>query len=443
MSSVQDTVAAIATPPGRGGIGVVRVSGKSALDICHSLTGISPKPNLAKYVSFKRRDNSLIDKGIVLYFKAPHSFTGEDIVEYHAHGSDVVLESLLEEIFFLGARPARPGEFTERAFLNDKIDLIQAEAIADLINSKSTKAARSAMRSLSGEFSRKIERLSRKIIEAKALLEASLDFPDEEDIEIDVAPIINDLTETIATINILLKQAEAGEVLDRNLKLVIAGRPNVGKSSLLNYLSGHDAAIVSSVPGTTRDLVSHCISLNGIAMTLVDTAGVRETSDEIEQEGVSRSYKALKTADLVLYVVDNDEDVIELDEHIPEGTRKLIIRNKIDLSEHKPVSAGKDRIAVSTKTGEGIQELINALNSFLKVTDNDENIIFARKRHIEALRLSKEQLEESVALLEHDKAPELVAELLRKVLGLFDELTGKTTSDDILGEIFSRFCIGK
>ena len=442
MSMFQDTVAAIATPPGKGGIGVVRISGDRCSKICRSLTGVLPEPNQAKYVAFKTKDKHLIDKGIVLYFKSPHSYTGEDVLECQIHGSDIVLQLLLDEIVALGARLAKPGEFTERAFLNDKLDLVQAEAVSDLIDSKSKKAARSAMQSLTGVFSNQIDQLQQQVFNAKALLEASLDFPEEGDVEINVAPVILDIEQALETVIKLLHNAEAGSILSNNSSIVLAGKPNVGKSSLLNYLSRQEAAIVSETPGTTRDLVKQNVLIDGYEVTLVDTAGIRDTVNEVEQEGVERSLKALKTADLILYITDSDEDQFFLDQYTPENSNIIYIRNKIDLCEDRPTPKG-EQLAVSAKTGEGMIDFLETIKYRLKGTDTDENLILARKRHIDALQSAKSFLEQSLSLINNNQGQELVSESLRQVLVCFDDITGKTTSDDILGAIFSQFCIGK
>ena len=443
MSLIRETVAAIATPPGRGGIGIIRISGPLASNIYFSLTGKTPLPNTAVYTPFNNQESVVIDRGVALFFKGPNSFTGEDVMECQIHGSDVVLDMLLEEILVLGAKLAKPGEFTERAFINDKIDLLQAEAVADLIDSKSKKAARSALQSLEGVFSRQIEKISGRIIDARALLEATLDFPEEEDIKIDLTPVNKCIHQAVEATTELLKKAEAGEIFNRNLTIVIAGKPNVGKSSLLNYLSGQDTAIVSSQPGTTRDPVKHNVLINGIEITLIDTAGVRETTDIVEQEGVSRSHKMLKMADLVLYIIDSDQEEGLIDSWLPENANKLIVRNKIDLCKERKLMPD-NIITVSTKTGEGMSLLVEQINTHLRATENEENLVLARKRHIDALKSAEDFLKQCLLAIENKNIQlEIVAELLRQTLECFDELTGKKTSDDILGEIFNRFCIGK
>jgi tRNA modification GTPase len=445
MPENHDTIAAIATPSGRGGIGVIRVSGKRCKDIFKALTGCQPKPRLVQYVSFKSSSDKTIDKGIALYFEGPSSYTGEDVMECHAHGSRIVLGMMLDEIISLGARVALPGEFTERAFINNKIDLVQAEAVADLIDSNSKKAARSAMQSLSGVFSNNIMQLREQIFNARTLIEAALDFPDEEDVDISIEPAIENIRTGLAMLNDLLIKAEAGRVLDQNPSVVIVGKPNVGKSSIINYLSGHDSAIVSTLPGTTRDIIREKVLLGDYALTLVDTAGIREAGDE--KEGVARAYKALGLADIVLYVIDNSsEHTIEqgvLDKYLSPGAKAIIVRNKIDLCVEGSFKNTDNKVYVSAKTGAGMDKLNEIICLNLDITGNEEDLIFARQRHIDALNLVKYHLQCVLSDAENSIGLEVLAESLRQSLSGFDEITGKTTSDDILGSVFSRFCIGK
>jgi len=447
MPENNDTIAAIATPSGRGGIGVIRVSGKRCKDIFKALTGRSPKPRLAQYVSFKSSAQKTIDKGIALYFEAPSSYTGEDVMECHAHGSRIVLGMLLDEIISLGARIALPGEFTERAFLNGKIDLIQAEAVVDLIDSNSKKAARSAMQSLNGMFSNRVKQLRDQIFDARTLIEAALDFPDEDDVDINIEPAFENIRESLNMLNELLVKAEAGRVLDQSPSVVIVGSPNVGKSCIINYLSGMDSAIVSTLPGTTRDIIREKVLLGDYAITLVDTAGLRETSDEIEKEGVERAHKALGLADLVLYVLDHSlEQTIEqdvLDNYLSPGARAIIVRNKIDLCNKRKFENMDNEVYVSAKTGAGMDKLIDKICLNLDITGNEEDLIFARQRHIDALNLVRNHLQRVLSDAEKNVGLEVLAESLRQSLSGFDEITGKTTTDDILGSVFSRFCIGK
>jgi len=447
MPENNDTIAAIATPSGRGGIGVIRVSGNNCKNIYIALTGKSPAPRHAQYVSFKASSGHTIDKGIALYFEAPSSYTGEDVVECHAHGSRVLLDVLLKEIFAIGARAARPGEFTERAFINEKLDLVQAEAVADLIDSNSEKAARSAMQSLDGIFSDHINQLRDQVFNAKTLIEAALDFPEEEDVDVNIDPAIKNIEDALAMLNALLIKAEAGRVLEQNPTVVIVGLPNAGKSCLVNYLSGFDSAIVSATPGTTRDGIREKILLGGVAITLVDTAGIRETNNDIEKEGVERAYKALGLADIVLYVLDNsqeqqmNEDL--LNKRLSSGARVITVRNKIDLCEGDDFINTDADIYISAKTGEGIEQLTEKICSILDITNNEEDMIFARQRHVEALNLVKACLQQALSGVKSGVGLEVLAESLRQALSGFDEVTGKTTSDDVLGNIFSQFCIGK
>jgi len=447
MPKNTDTITAIATPSGRGGIGVVRVSGNKTKGIYKALTGASPKARLAQFVSFKSSDQKTIDKGIALYFKAPASYTGEDVMECHAHGSRVVLGMLLEEILSQGARLAQPGEFTERAFINNKIDLLQAEAVADLIDSNSKKAARSAMQSLSGVFSDSIKDLRERVFSAKALIEAALDFPEEEDVVVDTLPATTELKESLVLLSELIVKAEAGRVLDQNPSIVIAGRPNAGKSSVLNYLAGYDSAIVSTTPGTTRDVIKEKVLLGDYAVTLFDTAGIRDTEDTVEQAGVDRAQKSLALADIVLCVHDNTLDEtsinVELINHISPGAKIILVRNKIDLCNSGSFKNSENEVFISVKTKAGMDNLIATVCRHLEIVENEEDLIFSRQRHIDDLHKISESLNSVLSDEASGAGLEVLAESLRQCLAGFDELTGKTTSDDVLGAVFSKFCIGK
>ena len=447
MAKSNDTITAIATPPGRGGLGIVRVSGKKTKEIFKALTGSSPKARLAQFVSFKSSDQNTIDKGIALYFKAPASYTGEDVMECHAHGSRIVLGMLLDEIVSMGARLALPGEFTERAFINNKIDLVQAEAVADLIDSNSKKAARSAMQSLNGVFSDNIKQLREGVFNAKALIEAALDFPDEEDVVVDTLPASREIQACLDKLNDLIMKAEAGRVLDQNPSIVIAGRPNAGKSSILNYLSGIDSAIVSTTPGTTRDVIKEKVLLGDYTVTLFDTAGLRDTDDTVEQAGVDRAHKTLALADIVLCVHDNFLDGtsinIELLEHVSPGAKLVVVRNKIDICGEGEYINSESEVYVSAKTGAGMDRLINIICCHLDTTENEEDMIFSRQRHLDELHRISNNLKRVLSDIASGAGLEVQAESLRQCLSGFDELTGKTTSDDVLGAVFSKFCIGK
>lgn len=447
MPENNDTIVAIATPPGKGGIGVIRVSGNKSKAIFRSLTSRSPVPRQAQFVNFTSSSDEVLDKGIAIYFAGPASYTGEDIVECHAHGSRILLDLLVEEIISLGARAARPGEFTERAFLNDKIDLVQAEAVADLIDSNSKKAARSAMQSLDGAFSNNVKQLRELVFNARSLIEAALDFPDEEDVDINIEPAIENIETCLASLKTLLQNAENGRVLEQSPVVVIVGSPNAGKSSLINCLSGYDAAIVSAAPGTTRDTLRENVLLGGYALTLIDTAGIRETKDAVEKEGVNRAMKAISAADIVLHVIDNKEegekDIYELITPLPANARVINVRNKIDIHKKRDKKGLKESVYISAKTEEGLDELIEKITSILDITDGDENIIFARQRHIDALRAVEASLRLALKGANSNAGLEVMAESLRQALSGFDDVTGKTTVDDVLGNIFSQFCIGK
>lgn len=443
MPESNDTIAAIATPSGRGGLGIVRVSGPLSRSVFKALTTQKPKPRLAEFVSFYASDKKIIDKGIALFFKAPASFTGEDIMECQVHGSHIVLNLLLQEIISLGARLASPGEFTERAFLNNKINLLQAEAIADLIDSNSKKAALGAMQSLQGAFSDNVKTLRDKVFNAKALIEAALDFPDEEDVDINTAPAAEDIQTCLNELDMLLKKTEAGRVLDHNPTIAIIGRPNAGKSSIINYLSGMDSAIVSKTPGTTRDIIKEKILMQGYAVTLLDTAGIRETTDEIERAGVDRAQKALNMADILLHVHDIND--VKPDENglidIPVGMKVITVNNKIDLCSGDKFVHSDNAVYVSAKTGAGMDVLVDRVCRHLDMTGSEEGLVFSRQRHVDVLRVARNYLENAV--VDNGLGLEVQAESMRQCLSCFDELTGRTTSDDVLGAIFSQFCIGK
>lgn len=444
MSKFNDTIAAIATPTGRGGLGIVRISGRQSLSIYKALTGHAPVPRRADFVSFSSSDKKTIDSGIAIFFEGPASFTGEDIMECQVHGSRIVLDMLLEEIILLGARVALPGEFTERAFLNNKIDLLQAEAVADLIDANSKKAAVGAMRSLEGSFSNNIKQLRDHVFNAKALIEAALDFPEEEGVDINIAPAEKDILKCVAMLKTTLKKAEEGRVLDHSPTIAIVGRPNVGKSSIINYLSGIESAIVSEVPGTTRDIIKEKVLINGYALTLLDTAGIRVTDNVVEKVGVEKAYKALNAADIVLHI--KDINVTKKDELIFDDLVKdniIVVHNKTDLYPEKQFTDLENNVYVSAKTGEGMDRLSKTISRKLDITTSEEDMIFSRQRHLDLLRLASVQLETTVNDIQKGHGLEVQAESLRQCLACFDELTGKTTSDDVLGAVFSRFCIGK
>ena len=448
MAVGADTIAAIATPPGQGGLGVIRVSGPESGRICRALTGALPEPRIARYAALKTKTGELIDRGIVIYFKAPASYTGEDLLECQVHGSRMLLALLLDEIVSLGARLAGPGEFTERAFLNGKLDLIQAEAVADLIASQSKKAALAAARSLEGVFSREVGALKDRILRALATVEAALDFPDEEDVSPDLSPLESTISGCRAALADLLTRARAGHRLRQTPAVVIAGPPNAGKSCIMNALSGHDAAIVSDTPGTTRDTVREELMLGQQVFTLIDTAGQREAADGLEQEGINRANKAIREADLTLLVFAVNEPVPALLEalrgRIPPA-RRLLVWNKIDLQARDPVAdpGAEDAVYLSARSGAGMDTLRACLARRLAGGQNIEHPLLARERHIQALNEIHALLGETSAGLAAGEGLEIVAERLRQLLRGFDGILGRATPDAVLGEIFSRFCIGK
>ncbi len=460
------TIAAIATPLGRGGVGIIRLSGAKAYDIACQLTGKSSfTPRLASFCRFYQADGTIIDEGLVLYFKAPHSFTGEDVIELQGHGGVILQNLLLARVFELGAKQATAGEFSYRAFDNDKLDLVQAEAIADAIDATSAAAASSAIRSLSGEFSDKINQLLEQLIHLRLHVEAAIDFPDEEDVDFLSDGIIQDkLEQTQAQIQQVLATAKQGQMLRDGIHVVLAGRPNAGKSSLLNRLAGQERAIVTEVAGTTRDTLSETVVLNGLTLHLTDTAGLRDTEDTVERIGIERARTAITQADILLLVYDVTRDIkdestpLQLAEQLfgelPEAKRLLIIANKSDLlatsssdslltaAQIKMQDKGYEQIDVSCETGAGIEDLVDALCA--KVGFHPpENSLIARTRHLDALRRTASYLSEAHEQLIVFKAGELVAESLRQAQGSLGEITGEFSADDLLGKIFGSFCIGK
>ncbi len=450
MAHVTDTIAAIATPPGRGGIGIVRVSGPATKAIAMALLGELPAPRRATHTLFRDAGHNAIDDGIALYFPAPHSFTGEDVLELHGHGGPVVMDMLLTRIVELGARLARPGEFSERAFLNDKLDLAQAEAIADLIDSGSAQAARAALRSLQGEFSQRIQTLVETLTELRSYVEASIDFVDEEiDFLSDgkVAERLHDLLEQIMTVQ---QSAQQGRLLRDGMTVVIAGRPNAGKSSLLNRLAGYEAAIVTEIPGTTRDILREHIHIDGMPVHIIDTAGLRDSGDIVEQEGMRRTWDAIAQADRVLLMIDDrlgirPEDVVILTQ-LPAELPVTVIRNKIDLTGHGAgESAGPEgpEVCLSAKSGVGIDQLRAHLKTCMGYTGADSSGFLARRRHLEALSHAHAHLVNGQQQLQHAQRSELLAEELRLAQQSLAEITGEFSNEDLLTRIFSSFCIGK
>jgi tRNA modification GTPase len=443
-----DTIAALATAPGIGAIAIVRVSGPQARAIASALTGREPTPREATLVVFRDARGEPLDRGLVLSFPAPRSFTGEDLIELHCHGGRVVGDALLAAAYALGARPAEPGEFTLRAFLNDKIDLLQAEAIADLVASGSVQAARAALRSLDGEFSAAVTAVQHGLTALRVRIEAWLDFPDDE-LPFDAAPECGtELDALLASLDALLERARSGRALRDGLSVAIAGAPNAGKSSLLNRLAGYDAAIVTEIPGTTRDALREHLTLDGLPVTVVDTAGLRDTSDPIEREGVRRARLEVARADRLLWVADVREplrEALTAARAVQErGGPYTLIANKIDLVGRSPelvIVDGAPVVYLSALTGAGVEVLVAHLKQVAGLADAGSGTFSARRRHLDALARAREQLVSARAEL--GGALELAAEHLRGAQTALGELTGELTSDDLLGAIFATFCIGK
>ena len=449
-----DCIAAIATAPGRGGVGVIRVSGSNLLPFAFALTGKTPKPRYATLADFKAADGSTVDTGLLLYFPGPNSFTGEDVLELQGHGGPVVMQLLLARCLDLGARLAEPGEFSRRAFLNGKMDLAQAEAVADLIDAATASAARSAVRSLQGEFSRAIGALNEELINLRMLVEATLDFP-EEDIDFlkaaDAFGRLRRLDEQLAR---TFDRAGQGKLLQSGLHVVLAGQPNVGKSSLLNRLAGDDLAIVTPIAGTTRDALRSTIQIEGIPLHIIDTAGLRETDDVVEQIGIERSWQEIERSDVVLLLVDARTGITEADREIlaklPGRLQRITVYNKIDLADRSPErhdehDAHGDAVAISLSAREGAGiDLLRAELLRIAGWHQTEDVFIARERHLRALALAREHLGTARAVVESPfPALELFAEELRLTQQALGDITGEFTADDLLGVIFSRFCIGK
>lgn len=433
-----ETIAAIATPPGKGGVGVIRVSGPKALWLAHQLTTRKLNPREATYTRFKDTEGGVLDTGLAIYFCAPNSFTGEDVVELQGHGGPVVQDLLLKELVDLGARQARAGEFSERAFLNDKIDLAQAEAIADLIDSSTAQAAKGAMRSLQGEFSKKINALLKKLIYLRTYVEAAIDFPDEEiDFLADqkIRDSIESLQSDLAT---TILQAGQGSILRNGFRLVIAGKPNAGKSSLLNALSGLEAAIVTDIPGTTRDIVSETIDIDGLPVHIIDTAGLRDSDDAVEKIGIQRAREAIDDADHVVYLIDATSSEEPLEKINKLNTSCVF--NKVDLLNTDQQPQG---LCISATTGQGIEQLKQHIKTLAGYSQENETVFTARRRHLNALAEARATVERGLDQLKTHNAGELLADELRQAQNALSEITGEFSADDLLGEIFSGFCIGK
>jgi tRNA modification GTPase len=451
---VTDTIVAIASAPGRGAVGVIRVSGPNVAQIAESIIGHLPAPRVAQVAHFLGGDGALLDRGLALYFPAPASYTGEHVLELQGHGGVLVLDSLLKRLLELGCRMARPGEFSERAFLNGKIDIAQAEAIADLIDAGSAAAARAAVRSMQGEFSAHVHELQAQITELRTLVEAAIDFPDEE---LDFLPgsVLGDrIAKILMGFDAISAAARQGALLREGLNLVIAGRPNAGKSSLLNKLVGDEIAIVTDQPGTTRDVLRQQIHLDGLPVNLIDTAGLREVAEVVEAEGVRRAHAELKRADRVLYILDAAAPLPEsgasdpaagLNE-LPKGVPVTLIFNKIDLSGAEPrvdESCDPPQVYLSARSGAGLDLLRAHLKNRAGYRSGDAGALSARRRHVDALDRAKACVVQAAKILAETRAFELFAEELRRAQLALGEITGEFSSDDLLGEIFSSFCVGK
>ncbi len=446
MQAKSDIIAAIATASGRGGVGIVRISGPQLSNITVALLGKIPEPRRATFTSFTEQSGDVIDQGIALFFPTPHSYTGEDVLELQGHGGTAVLQLLLQRCLDLGARLAQPGEFTQRAYLNDKLDLAQAESVADLIDASTVQAARSAMRSLRGDFSRVIHQLVNNLIDLRMLVEAMLDFPEEE-LEIpDYSRRDNKLQVIRSEVKRTLELAQQGSLLREGAHVALIGQPNVGKSSLLNCLSGEEVALVSDIPGTTRDVIRQSIQLNGVPLHIIDTAGMRDTVDIIEKMGIERTRSMFLKADVILLLMDAKRGIAEEDKKIlhelPAGTPRLNIFNKIDLNQEFPHIELKDDatcIYLSAKTGEGVNLLKDKLLEMIG-WHQEAGVFMARERHVRALQQAEEHLYKAFQV---SSMAELFAEELRLAQENLNSITGEFTADDLLGEIFSRFCIGK
>jgi tRNA modification GTPase len=446
-----DTIVAAATPPGRGGVGVVRVSGPKVPEIAATLVGELPKPRFATLTHFLDQHGESIDVGLTLFFPGPHSYTGEHVVELQGHGGPVVVERLVERCVELGARRARPGEFTERAFLNDKIDLAQAEAVADLIDAGSRDAARAAMRSLQGEFSGMVQGLTEALIDLRAYVEAAIDFPEEEVDFLGAQELRERLAAVRGHFDAVTAAAGQGRLLRDGITVVLAGRPNAGKSSLLNRLAGYEAAIVTPIPGTTRDILRERIDIDGLPLHVLDTAGLRDSTDVVEAEGVRRATAEMARADRVLFVIDASDDpdaraYAEQRARLPADVPVTLVFNKTDLAAGLPVSdtiSGPPRLHVSAQTGAGLDLLRVHLKNSVSFQTAGSGSISARQRHLDALARARASVENAAAQLEQHRAGELVAEELRVGQQALDEITGVFHADDLLGRIFGSFCIGK
>ncbi len=455
MESLESSeiIAAIATPPGHGGIGIVRISGNNLHQIANTILGKLPKPRFAHLCQFLDSNGEVIDQGIALYFPAPNSYTGEDVLELQGHGGPAILNLLLNQCLAAGARLAQPGEFTLRAYLNNKMDLVQAESVSDIIEASSTEAARSAMRSLQGQFSSTIDELVSSLTTLRMLIEATLDFPEEEIDHLQTLQIQERLNNTQEQLEQVFASAQQGRLLQEGIKIVLVGQPNVGKSSLLNQLAEHEAAIVTEIPGTTRDTIQQSIKIEGVPLHIIDTAGLRETKDIVEQKGIERTHAAIKDADIIIKIIDSSQPLAnnskENNISISLGNKPVItIYNKIDLCPEVPKIEKKNIdpvVYLSAKTGAGIPQLRKKLLETVGWQFNNagEGLFTARQRHLDALAQAKQHLKNAQTHTQNDYQLDLLAEELRLAQSALSSITGRFTADDLLGEIFSHFCIGK
>lgn len=446
-----DTIVAAATPHGRGGVAIVRISGPATQTIAQKLLHKSLPPRVASHTPFYDESNSVIDEGIAIYFPQPHSFTGEDVLELHGHGSPVVVDMLIASVINAGARPANPGEFSLRAFLNQKIDLVQAEAIADIIDASSQQAARSALKSLQGEFSRHIQQLLERLIAVRIEMEAAIDFADEPINFASDQNLVNKLDGILAELCALTNNAQQGSVLRDGITVVIVGQPNVGKSSLLNRLSGQERAIVTDIPGTTRDIIREHLLLDGLPVQVLDTAGLRDSECFVEREGIKKTHASLEIADIILCMSETG-DFTSLLKNLALHTDKrvLLVLNKIDLLHHEALTTIEKNypqhlVPISVKDNQGIDRLIAAIKMKAGLpTDTHDGLIYARRRHLTALMKTQEHIQHALAHLNHQsQVLELAAEECRLAQRALNEITGEFTADDLLGRIFANFCIGK
>lgn len=452
MHSSSDIIAAIATPPGRGGIGIVRISGNNLKDIVRQLLGDLPKPRYASLNYFLDQNREVIDQGIAIYYAAPHSYTGEDVLELHGHGGPAVINLLLKRCLMLGARLAEPGEFTLRAYLNNKIDLLQAESIADLIDASTAGAARCALRSLQGKFSEVINELVRALTDLRMQIEAALDFPEEDIDWLETSHLKIQLHQLYEKLQRVLISSRRGNLLKEGAIIALIGQPNVGKSSLLNRLAGDEVAIVTEIPGTTRDAIQQLIQIDGVPLHIIDTAGLRETEDIVEKKGIERTYAAMDKADLVLLLIDSQNGLSEADQNLlcklPTNLPVLIVFNKIDLLNQSARIEDKDEYSIiylSAKTGVGVEILCEKILTLVGWYSHvaGEGIFMARQRHLQALDQAQSHLSNAIAWASNGEAMEVLAEELRLAQYFLSSIVGEFSADDLLGEIFSHFCIGK